>query len=58
LVEISKVAKATTNSRSLRVTIPERIVEGLEVNVGDVLIWSIEERKGNKVITIQKLGGN
>ncbi|HEV2192789.1 MAG TPA: AbrB/MazE/SpoVT family DNA-binding domain-containing protein [Nitrosopumilaceae archaeon] len=52
--ELSRVAKATTNSKSLRATIPEKIVEELKLNVGDLLVWTTEEHKGKKTVAIQK----
>ena len=52
--EISKIAKATTNSKSLRATIPEKIVDELKLNAGDLLVWSLEERKGKKTVSVQK----
>jgi bifunctional DNA-binding transcriptional regulator/antitoxin component of YhaV-PrlF toxin-antitoxin module len=52
--ELSKVAKASTNSKSLRATIPEKIVDELQLSPSDVLVWSIEERKGKKSVIVQK----
>ena len=54
LPSLSKVVKATTNSKSLRATIPEEIVGGLKLNEGDLIVWSIEERKEKKVANVQK----
>lgn len=51
----SKVGRAATNSKSLRATIPEEIVGELKLNVGDLIVWSVEEREdGKKVATVQK----
>ncbi|QUC64163.1 hypothetical protein NsoK4_06875 [Nitrosopumilus sp. K4] len=51
---LSKVARASTNSKSVRATIPEDIAEQLEVDVGDLLVWKIEEQKGKKRAIIEK----
>lgn len=53
----SKVAKASTNSKSIRTTIPEDIAEELKINVGDLLIWTVVERKGKLIASIQKWEG-
>jgi len=55
LGETSKVSKATTTSVSLRTTIPEHIVETLGIHVGDVLDWTVEEKKGKKVTVVRRL---
>ena len=52
----SKVAKANTTN-SLRTTIPTHIVKEIDLKVGDLLIWSIEQQKGKKVISIKKVEG-
>ena len=54
MASLSRVAKATTTSKSLRATIPEDIVNDLGVKAGDVLIWTVEERKGKKIVSIEK----
>ena len=54
MASLSRVAKATTTSKSLRATIPEDIVNNLGVKPGDVLIWTVEERKGKKIVSIEK----
>jgi len=54
LASPSKVAKANTNSKSLRATIPEDVVEELKVKPGDLLIWSTEERKGKRIATVER----
>ena len=51
----SKVAKATTNSKSLRTTIPENVVADLGLDVSDVLDWQIVEEKGKKYAKFRKL---
>ena len=52
----SKVAKANTTN-SLRTTIPSEIAKEVDLNVGDLLIWSVDQQKGKKVITIKKVEG-
>lgn len=51
----STVAKATTNSLSVRATIPEEIASALGLKVGDVLDWSVVEDKGKKYAKFRKL---
>ena len=51
----SMVTRATTTSRSLRTTIPVKIVDELGIEDGDVLDWRVEERDGHKVAVIKKL---
>ena len=53
-MSLSKVARANTNSKSLRATIPEEIVSKLGISAGDLLIWSNEEKKGKKIVMIEK----
>lgn len=55
LGETSKVSKATTNSISLRTTIPEHIAVSLGIHVGDVLDWTVEERGEKKVAVVRRL---
>lgn len=51
----SIVAKASSNSPSVRATIPEEIVKQMQLSVGDVLDWEIEDRKNRKVMIVKKL---
>jgi hypothetical protein len=51
----SIVSKATTNSASLRATIPENIVKELNIQVGDALDWDTMTDKGKKFARIRKL---
>ena len=51
----STVAKASNNSPSVRATIPEDIVKEMQISVGDILDWEIEERKSRKVMIVKKL---
>ena len=50
----SKVAKANTTN-SIRTTIPSDIVREVDLKVGDLLIWSVDQQKGKKTITIKKV---
>lgn len=54
MASLSRVTKATTTSKSLRSTIPEDIVNELGVKPGDVLIWSLEEQRGKKFVSVEK----
>ncbi|HXQ91947.1 MAG TPA: AbrB family transcriptional regulator [Nitrososphaerales archaeon] len=51
----STVAKASSNSPSLRATIPEEIVKEMKLSVGDILDWETEERKNRKLMVVKKL---
>ena len=54
MASLSKVARAASNSKSVRATIPEDVVDELGIKAGDVLIWSLEERKGKKTVSIER----
>jgi len=49
------VARASSNSPSVRATIPEEIAKEMQLSVGDVLDWETEVRKGRKVAVVKKL---
>lgn len=51
----SIVAKASSNSPSVRATIPEEIVKEMQLSAGDVLDWETELRKNRKVMIVKKL---
>jgi bifunctional DNA-binding transcriptional regulator/antitoxin component of YhaV-PrlF toxin-antitoxin module len=51
----STVARASSNSTSVRATIPEEIAKLMGLKVGDVLNWEVEERKSRKVAIVRKL---
>ena len=51
----SKVAKASSNSPSVRSTIPEEIVSKLDVKVGDVLVWIPIKHEGKEGVFVRKL---
>ncbi|MGP8068652.1 MAG: AbrB family transcriptional regulator [Candidatus Bathyarchaeia archaeon] len=51
----STVAKASTKSPSIRATIPEETAKEMQLSVGDVLDWEVEERKNRKVMVVKKL---
>ena len=52
--EISRVSKDSTVTKSLRVTIPEKIVNELNVQAEDILIWSIKSNGKKKMVLIVK----
>jgi len=54
LTNSSKVTKANTGN-SLRATIPLEIVKELDIEAGDLLVWSFDVKKGNKTINIKKV---
>ena len=51
----STVARASTNSPSVRATIPEAVAKEMHLSVGDILDWEIELRKNRKVIVVKRL---
>ncbi len=51
----SSVARASSNSTSVRATVPEEIAREMGLSIGDVLDWEIEERKSRKVAIVKKL---
>ena len=50
----SKVQKANT-SNSVRTTLPYEIVKELNIGVGDLLIWDIQNQNDKKIIMIKKV---
>ena len=54
MVMRTKINRNTPGSPSLRTTIPEAIVEYLELNKGDELDWQFEFFEGAKVIVVRK----
>jgi len=51
----STVARASSNSPSVRATIPEEIAKEMQLSVGDILDWEIELRKNRKVMVVKRL---
>ena len=51
----STVARASSNSPSVRATIPEEVAKEMQLSVGDVLDWGIELRKNRKVMVVRRL---
>jgi bifunctional DNA-binding transcriptional regulator/antitoxin component of YhaV-PrlF toxin-antitoxin module len=51
----STVARASTNSPSVRATIPEQIAKEMQLSVGDILDWEIELRKNRRVMVVKRL---
>jgi bifunctional DNA-binding transcriptional regulator/antitoxin component of YhaV-PrlF toxin-antitoxin module len=51
----STVAKANTNSISLRATIPEEAAKKMNLKVGDVLDWEVTSEGGRKIMKVKKL---
>ncbi|MEM3510855.1 MAG: AbrB/MazE/SpoVT family DNA-binding domain-containing protein [Nitrososphaerales archaeon] len=50
----SKVGLAKTGTNSLRTTIPEGIVEYLNLKAGDILEWSMEIIGNSERVTLVK----
>lgn len=53
--EKSIVAKANSKSSSVRTTIPEKIVQEMDIAIGDVLDWETVMQGGRKVVKVKKL---
>jgi bifunctional DNA-binding transcriptional regulator/antitoxin component of YhaV-PrlF toxin-antitoxin module len=51
----STVARASSNSPSVRATIPEEVAKEMQLSIGDVLDWEIELRKNRKVMVVKRL---
>lgn len=51
--EITKISKASTNSISLRTTIPQSVVTHFKMKMGDKLDWEIKAHKNNLIINIK-----
>jgi len=51
----STVARASSNSPSVRATIPEEIAKEMQLSVGDILDWEIEVRKNRRVMIVKRL---
>ncbi len=55
IMATSKVVKASPQSPSVRSTIPEDIVKELGIKTGDVLQWTIAQKREKKGAFIRKL---
>ena len=53
---LTKIAKASSKSNSIRTTVPKEIADEFEWEVHDVLIWKSDKQSGE--ITIKKWDGN
>ena len=52
--ERTKLAKANTNSPSLRTTVPEGIVKDLGLKVGDSIVWRAMIVEGKLRVMVEK----
>jgi len=50
----SKVGLAKQHTHSLRTTIPEGIVEYLNLKPGDTLEWSMEIKENERIVIVRK----
>ncbi|WP_233437653.1 AbrB/MazE/SpoVT family DNA-binding domain-containing protein [Candidatus Korarchaeum cryptofilum] len=57
LGETTVITKATSKSRSLRVTIPIGIVKQFNLSEGDKLSWEIRAEGGELIIIVRPLKG-
>jgi len=53
----SKVNLNTPNGKSLRTTIPESVVETLEIMKGDTLDWTVKPENDKMVVVVKKAEG-
>jgi hypothetical protein len=53
--DISHIAKANQIASSLRTTVPKKIVDGLHLQVGDIVEWELHTDKGMTVAYMKKL---
>jgi len=51
----STVSKANSKSPSVRITIPEKVVEQFGFKVGDVLEWDTFLLDGKRVLRVRKM---
>jgi bifunctional DNA-binding transcriptional regulator/antitoxin component of YhaV-PrlF toxin-antitoxin module len=51
----TRISKANSISSSLRTTIPNDIVEYLDLKMGDVIDWDEYQERGKKYARIRKL---
>jgi bifunctional DNA-binding transcriptional regulator/antitoxin component of YhaV-PrlF toxin-antitoxin module len=50
----SKVNVNTPGGTSLRTTIPESVVETLEIQKGDTLDWTVKPEEGKMIAVVKK----
>jgi hypothetical protein len=55
MVRPTRISKANSISSSLRTTIPNDIVEYLDLKLGDVVDWEEYQEKGKKYARVRKL---
>jgi bifunctional DNA-binding transcriptional regulator/antitoxin component of YhaV-PrlF toxin-antitoxin module len=55
MVEITLLTKATSNSRSLRTTLPISIVKQFNLSEGDALSWEIRAENNELIIVVKPL---
>lgn len=54
--KITKLAYTTSRTKkSLRTTVPSFIVKALDLNVGDMLSWSLRVENGELVIIVKSI---
>jgi len=49
----SKVSYSKKGYKSLKTIIPKGIVQIMEIEHGDTLIWDVDKRNGEKVIVVR-----
>lgn len=55
MIETSKIGKANTGSSSIRITIPKKVLEELDLKIGDTVTWKPGVEKGKKFFRVEKL---
>lgn len=53
-VNESALSLAVSKSRSLRTTVPIHIVDQMNLNEGDVVVWRLDKVKNEWIATIKK----
>ena len=53
--EISRISKANKISTSARTTIPKKVMDDLQLDVGDGLVWETYVDKGKKYARLRKV---
>lgn len=50
----TKINPAKTEGRTVRATVPAKIVEVLELKKGDTILWELDKPKDEWIVTVRK----
>jgi bifunctional DNA-binding transcriptional regulator/antitoxin component of YhaV-PrlF toxin-antitoxin module len=53
--EVSRITKANKISSSARTTIPKKVMDGLKLDIGDIVEWELRTDKGETIAHVKKL---